>query len=193
MLPSPHTMTTSPIPTSSPSVLPPAAPAVVLGGGCFWCVEAAYRLLPGVVEAVSGYAGGQDGTPTYEKLCQGESDHAEVVRVIYDPDRISLAALFDYFWRVHNPTTLNRQGGDVGPQYRSIILYANDEQRLAAEASVARANHAWNDAIVTVLAPLERFHSAEAYHQDYFARNPHAGYCAAVIKPKVDKLRVALA
>jgi peptide-methionine (S)-S-oxide reductase len=147
--------------------------------------------LPGVVEVTSGYAGGMDPAPTYEKLCQGRSDHAEVVRVTYDPDRISLAALLDYFWRVHNPTTLNRQGEDVGPQYRSIILYADDDQRRAAEGSLARANPSWNHGIVTALAPLGRFYPAEAYHQDYFERNPHAGYCAAVIKPKVDKLRAA--
>jgi peptide-methionine (S)-S-oxide reductase len=180
-------------PASSPAFPPSAPPALVLGGGCFWCVEAAYKLLPGVMEVTSGYAGGTDTAPTYEKLCQGHSDHAEVVRITYDPARISLATLLDYFWRVHNPTTLNRQGEDVGPQYRSIILYADEEQRRAAEDSLARANPAWNQAIVTVLAPLTRFHPAEAYHQDYFARNPHAGYCAAVIKPKVDKLRTALA
>jgi len=182
-------MTTSPTPTSSLSVPPSAECSLVLGGGCFWCVEAAYRLLPGVLEAVSGYAGGRDPTPTYEKLCQGESDHAEVVRLVYDPAQTSLETLLDYFWRIHNPTTLNRQGGDVGPQYRSIILYANEAQRAAAEASRDRANPAWGHGIVTVLAPLEKFHPAEDYHQSYFARNPHAGYCAAVIKPKIDKLR----
>lgn len=177
---------------TSPSSVP-SLPSLVLGGGCFWCVEAAYKLLPGVVEVTSGYAGGTDPSPTYEKVCQGRSDHAEVVRVTYDPEGISLASLLDYFWRVHNPTTLNRQGEDVGPQYRSVILYGDDDQRRAAEASMARASPSWNHGIVTVLAPLDRFHPAEGYHQDYFARNPHAGYCAAVIKPKVEKLRNALA
>lgn len=163
--------------------------ALVLGGGCFWCTEAAYKLLPGVVSVTSGYAGGTIPDPNYRAICEGESDHAEVIRIEFDPATVSLDAVLDYFWKVHNPTTLNRQGADTGPQYRSIILYADEAQRAAAEASRDRAQAGWGNGIVTLIEPLETFYSAEDYHQDYFARNPHAGYCAAVIRPKIEKLR----
>ncbi len=163
--------------------------SLVLGGGCFWCVEAAYELLPGVAAVVSGYAGGARAHPTYEQVCAGVSGHAEVVRVDYDPARITVEALLDFFWTIHDPTTLNRQGADAGTQYRSVIFYADDGQKAAAEASLARANPAWAGRIVTQLAPLVAFYEAETYHQDYFRLNPHGGYCEAVIRPKVDKLR----
>lgn len=166
---------------------------LVLGGGCFWCTEAAYALLPGVRSVVSGYANGQTSNPTYAEVCSGESGHAEVVRIEYDPAVVSLETLLDFFWEVHDPTTLNRQGADAGTQYRSVILYADEEQRAAAEASRAKADAArWGGRIVTIIEPLDVFYPAEDYHQDYFARNPHAGYCQVVIKPKIDKLRRAL-
>lgn len=163
--------------------------SLVLGGGCFWCVEAAYEMLPGVSAVVSGYAGGARPNPTYEQVCAGVSGHAEVVRIDYDPTLITLDALLDFFWKIHDPTTLNRQGADAGTQYRSVIFYADTVQKAVAEASLARANPSWGGKIVTQLAPLEAFYEAEAYHQDYFRRNPHAGYCQAVIRPKLAKLR----
>lgn len=166
--------------------------SLILGGGCFWCTEAAYEMLPGVLDVVSGYAGGLRADPTYEQVCGGESGHAEVVRIDYDPARVSLEALLDYFWKIHDPTTLNRQGADEGTQYRSVIFYADAEQKAAAEASLARANPAWGGKIVTRIVPLEKFYEAEAYHQDYFRRNPHAGYCQVVIRPKIAKLTAAV-
>ena len=169
-----------------------ALQSLVLGGGCFWCVEAAYELLPGVAAVVSGYAGGPRANPTYEQVCAGVSGHAEVVRIDYDPERIPLEALLDFFWTIHDPTTLNRQGADAGTQYRSVIFYADVVQKAAAEAALARANPAWGGRIVTQLAPLETFYEAEPYHQDYFRLNPHGGYCQAVIRPKIDKLRQAI-
>ena len=169
-----------------------ALQSLVLGGGCFWCVEAAYELLPGVAAVVSGYAGGPRANPTYEQVCAGVSGHAEVVRIDYDPERIPLEALWDFFWTINDPTTLNRQGADAGTQYRSVIFYADVVQKAAAEAALARANPAWGGRIVTQLAPLETFYEAEPYHQDYFRLNPHGGYCQAVIRPKIDKLRQAI-
>ena len=166
--------------------------SLVLGGGCFWCTEAAYELLPGVEAVVSGYAGGARPNPSYEQVCSGATGHAEVVRIDYDPERITLDALLDFFWQIHDPTTLNRQGADEGTQYRSVIFYADEEQKAAAEASLARANPGWGGKIVTQIAPLVKFYEAEDYHQDYFRRNPHGGYCQMVIRPKVEKLRKAV-
>ena len=166
--------------------------SLVVGGGCFWCTEAAYEMLPGVAAVVSGYAGGARPDPSYEQVCTGVSGHAEVIRIDYDPEKISLETLLDYFWVIHDPTTLNRQGADEGTQYRSAIFYADETQKAAAEDSLARANPAWGGRIVTQIAPLETFYEAEEYHQDYFRRNPYGGYCQAVIRPKVDKLRKAL-
>ena len=163
--------------------------SLVLGGGCFWCTEAAYEILPGVEAVVSGYAGGKRHNPTYEQICTGVSGHAEVVRIDYDPTRITLEALLDYFWTIHDPTTLNRQGADAGTQYRSVIYYVGAEQKAAAEASLARSNPGWGGRIVTAIEPLPAFYEAEAYHQDYFRLNPHGGYCQAVIRPKIDKLQ----
>jgi len=165
---------------------------LVLGGGCFWCTEAAYKLLPGVESVTSGYAGGTTAHPTYEAVCAGEGNHAEVIRIAYDPQKTTLDALLAFFWQAHDPTTPNRQGADVGPQYRSIILYQSAEQRAAAEASIARAQPDFARPIVTEVVPLERFWPAEDYHQDYFAKNPQAGFCRLVIAPKVKKLKKAL-
>lgn len=171
------------------SSLPAKTESLVLGGGCFWCTEAAYELLPGVTSVVSGYAGGEQPDPTYKQVCTGTTGHAEVIRIDYDPGQVSLRELLDYFWQVHDPTTLNRQGADEGPQYRSIILYANEEQKRAAEASKAAANAQWGNRIVTEIRPLEAFYEAEPEHQDYYRKNPNAGYCRVVIRPKIEKLK----
>lgn len=162
--------------------------SIVLGGGCFWCTEAAYDLLPGVKDVVSGYAGGDEANPTYEEVCAHATGHAEVIKIDYDPSVVSLDAVLDYFWSVHNPTQVGGQGNDHGPQYRSIILYANDAQKLAAEKSKAKAQETFRDKITTEIVPLKKFWVAEGYHQDYFAKNPNAGYCSYVIAPKIRKL-----
>lgn len=161
----------------------------VFGGGCFWCLEAVFERVPGVKAVVSGYAGGHVKNPSYKQVCSGDTGHAEVVRVEFDPAKATYAQLLDVFWRSHDPTTLNRQGADEGTQYRSILLFANDAQKAAAEASKAAAKALYSDPIVTEIAPLEAFHEAEEHHQDYFAKNPHAGYCQVVIRPKVSKLQ----
>lgn len=166
---------------------------LVLGGGCFWCTEAAYKLLPGVIRVTPGYAGGEQPHPTYEQVCAHESDHAEVIRIDYDPRQVSLEHLLEYFWHVHDPTQANGQGNDLGPQYRSVILYQNAAQQQAAERSRAAASQHFRDPITTTIAPLGTFWPAEEYHHDYFARHPEQGYCAYVIAPKVKKLQAALA
>lgn len=171
-----------------------AAPATshryaYVGGGCFWCTEAAYEMMPGVVSVVSGYAGGHTVNPTYQQICTGTTGHAEAIRIEFDPAVVSYRAVLDFFWAIHDPTTLNRQGADEGPQYRSIILTTSDEERAAAEASRAAAQPGWGNQIVTEIVPLETFYAAEEYHQDYFRKNPNAGYCRVVIKPKLDKLK----
>lgn len=163
--------------------------SLVLGGGCFWCTEAAYELLPGVKAVVSGYAGGEMIKPTYQDVCTGETGHAEVIRIDYDPAQITLERLLDYFWDVHNPTQVGGQGNDHGPQYRSIILYTSEAQRVAAEASRAAAQKTFGAPITTEIVPLEKFWPAEDYHQDYFRKHPHEGYCSVVIAPKVKKLQ----
>jgi peptide-methionine (S)-S-oxide reductase len=160
-----------------------------LGGGCFWCLEAVYKELNGVEKVVSGYAGGRQFAPTYEQVCSGSTGHAEVVQITYDPQVVSYAELLQVFFTIHDPTTLNRQGADVGTQYRSIILYHDEAQRQAAERAIQEAQALWNNPIVTEVRPLEQFFPAEAYHQDYFARNPYQGYCQVVIAPKVAKFR----
>jgi peptide-methionine (S)-S-oxide reductase len=167
--------------------------SLVLGGGCFWCTEAAYELLPGVKDVVSGYAGGHVQNPTYEQIGTKKTGHAEVIKIDYDPDVVSLEKLIDYFWQVHNPTQVGGQGADHGPQYRSIILYANAEQKAAAEKSKAKAAQVFRDPITTEIASLEKFWVAEKYHQDYFRLNPNAGYCSYVIAPKVKKLKSQIA
>lgn len=162
--------------------------SIVLGGGCFWCTEAAYKLLDGVKHVTSGYAGGDEPNPTYEEVCAHATGHAEVIKIDFDPAVITREAIYDYFWAVHNPTQVGGQGNDHGPQYRSIILYANAEQKAAAEKSKAKAQETFRDPITTEIVPLKKFWPAEDYHQDYFAKNPNAGYCSFVIAPKIRKL-----
>ena len=161
------------------------------GTGCFWCTEALYESLDGVIDAVSGYEGGQKPNPTYNEVCSGTTGHAECVEVTYDPAKISYADLLQAFFRSHDPTTLNRQGADVGTQYRSVIYYHNDEQKHLAETAKAELDKAgaYSSPIVTEISPAETFYEAEAYHQSYFANNPNQGYCAFVIAPKLDKFR----
>ncbi|MGO9818937.1 MAG: peptide-methionine (S)-S-oxide reductase MsrA [Acidocella sp.] len=162
----------------------------VLAGGCFWCLEAAYDELAGVEAVESGYAGGHEPNPSYKQVCTGATGHAEVVKVTYDPAVISYADLLGVFFTIHDPTTLNRQGNDAGPQYRSAIFYATPEQKVAAEAAVAKFTPVWGK-IVTEITPLDIFYPAEKEHEDYFVRNPWSGYCQAVIAPKITKLRKA--
>ena len=158
------------------------------GGGCFWCVEAMFERTQGVVSVVSGYAGGTKTNPTYEDVCMGGTGHAEVVQIEYDPDAVSFEELLEVFWKTHDPTTLNRQGADVGTQYRSIVLYHDEEQKRIAERSKGEAADGFPRPIVTEIRPLEAFYRAEDYHQDYFAKNPNAGYCRFIINPKLKKL-----
>ncbi|MDD5198308.1 MAG: peptide-methionine (S)-S-oxide reductase MsrA [Terrimicrobiaceae bacterium] len=165
----------------------------VVGGGCFWCVEALYQGLPGIESVVSGYAGGTTPNPTYEQVSTGRTGHAEVVRITYDPAKISYEKVIDLFWKAHDPTTSNRQGADVGTQYRSIILTQNDEEREIAERSKAAAQKDFKDPIVTEIKPLEAFYPAEKYHQDFYKNNPDYPYSAAVIEPKLEKFRKAQA
>jgi peptide-methionine (S)-S-oxide reductase len=167
--------------------------SLVLGGGCFWCTEAAYELLPGVKDVVSGYAGGKEQNPTYEQITSKRTGHAEVIKIDYDPAKVSLEKLLNYFWQVHNPTQVGGQGNDIGPQYRSIILYANPAQKAAAEKAKSEAGKVFRDPITTEIVALEKFWPAESYHQDYFRKNPTAGYCAYVIAPKVKKLQQEIA
>jgi peptide-methionine (S)-S-oxide reductase len=165
----------------------------ILGGGCFWCTEAIYQLLPGVKSVTSGYAGGHTANPTYREVCSGTTGHAEVIQVEFDPDIISYDQILDAFWEAHDPTTLNRQGADVGTQYRSIILYNSDAQRVAAEKSKTKAQEQFSDPIVTEIVPLKQFWPAEDYHQEYYEQNPNAGYCRAVIRPKVERFKKKMA
>ncbi|MGA0712023.1 MAG: peptide-methionine (S)-S-oxide reductase MsrA [Burkholderiaceae bacterium] len=164
---------------------------LILGGGCFWCIEAVLSRVTGVRSLESGYANGQVANPTYEAVCQGDTGHTEVVRVVYDPAQLSLAQLLEVFFAVHDPTTLNRQGHDVGTQYRSAIYWADPQDEAPVRAWVlaqqAQPSYA-NRPIVTELAPLTMYYAAEGYHQRYFEQQPHAGYCAFVVRPKIDKL-----
>lgn len=159
-----------------------------LGGGCFWCVEAAFESLPGVLAVTSGYAGGSVPNPSYEQVCTGRTGHAEVVQIEFDPAKITFTQILDRFWKAHDPTTPNRQGADLGSQYRSVILYHNDDQKRQAEHSRTAIAQQFAKPIVTELVPLAHFYPAEEHHQDYFRRNPEAAYCAAVIAPKLKKL-----
>jgi peptide-methionine (S)-S-oxide reductase len=163
----------------------------ILGGGCFWCLEAVYNELRGVQSVISGYAGGSVANPSYEQVCSGRTGHAEVVRLTYDPAEISYREILDIFFTIHDPTTLNRQGADVGTQYRSIILYESPEQEQIARDAIAEitASGIWRKPIVTQVEPLDRFYPAEAYHQNYFEQNPYQPYCQVVIAPKVAKAR----
>jgi peptide-methionine (S)-S-oxide reductase len=174
-----------------PMTAQPDRELATLGGGCFWCLEPLFKDLKGVESVVSGYAGGDVPNPSYEQVCGGRTGHAEVVQIAYDPNEISFRDLLDVFFTIHDPTTPDRQGADVGPQYRSIILYHGPEQKAEAERAIADLGETgiWRDRIVTAVVPLEKFYPAEAYHQDYFEQNPRQRYCQIVIAPKVAKFR----
>lgn len=179
----------------TPAPRPPGGPSerITLGGGCFWCTEAVLQELRGVSSVLPGYAGGRAVDPTYEQVCTGTTGHAEVVDVAFDPGQIALADLLGVFFATHDPTTLNRQGADEGTQYRSIILYRDERQRDAAVAAARQAEAIWGARVTTAIEPFRAFYPAEEYHRDYFRRNPGAGYCRAVIAPKVAKFRKAYA
>ncbi len=162
------------------------------GGGCFWCIEAVFEKLNGVTSVVSGYAGGATENPTYKQVCAGDTGHAEVIQIEYDPRKISYEKLLEIFWQAHDPTTMNRQGADAGTQYRSVIFYHNDAQKKAAEKSKDAAAWQFTQPIITAIVPLTKFYKAEEYHQDYFRNHPNAPYCAGVIRPKLDKLKSKL-
>lgn len=164
-----------------------------LGAGCFWCVETIFEELQGVIEVESGYMGGETRNPSYKDVCTGETGHAEVCQITFDPNVISFEELLEVFWQIHNPTTLNRQGADVGTQYRSVIFYHNDNQKQIAEdlLNTLDKSGAWDDPIVTEISPATEFYKAENYHQDYYNLNKTQPYCSFVIKPKRDKFRKA--
>lgn len=170
---------------------PPATQLATFGGGCFWCVEAVFEELRGVTSVVSGYTGGQTEHPTYEAVSSGMTGHAEVIQIRFDPAQVTYEELLEVFFKTHDPTTLNRQGADVGTHYRSAVFTHDDAQRDAAKEVIEAldASGAYPAPIVTEVAPLDRFYEAEDYHQDYYARNPDKGYCRAVIAPKLDKFR----
>lgn len=161
----------------------------VLAGGCFWCLDSAYMQFRGVSDVVVGYMGGHVANPSYEQVCEKTTGHAEVAKVIFDESVISADVILDIFFTLHNPTTLNRQGNDIGPQYRSAMFYADDAQRELFEAARDRATEIWDDPIVTEIAPVSEFWVGEEYHQDFFAKNPLQGYCNAVVAPKMAKVR----
>lgn len=164
---------------------------ITLGAGCFWCVEAVFKRLKGVTHVEPGYSNGALDNPTYRQVCSGTTGHAEVVRVEFDDEIIDLEKILDVFWHTHNPTTLNRQGNDIGTQYRSGIYYENEDQRVIAEQSKKKtdATDLWEDPIITEILPIENYHTAETYHHDYFENNPRQPYCSAVIPPKIRKLK----
>ncbi len=164
----------------------------VFGGGCFWCLDAQFKLVNGVKSVVSGYAGGTTKNPSYEDVCSETTGHAEVVQVEFDPSVVTYEELLRKFFHAHDPTTLNRQGADVGSSYRSIILYTSENQKAIAEKVKAEAQKDWPDPIVTEIVPLTAFYRAEEYHQDYFAKNPTQGYCRLVVAPKVKKFEKLL-
>lgn len=167
-----------------------------LAGGCFWCIESAFNQVHGVIDAEPGYAGGHVENPSYEAVCTGETGHAEVVRINFDPEQISYRQILEIFFALHDPTQLNRQGNDIGTQYRSAVFFHNDEQRQAAEAIIAEINAEQiygNNPVVTLVEPLSSYFAAEEYHRDYFARNPENQYCQAVVSPKLAKFRKTFA
>lgn len=165
----------------------------VLAGGCFWCLDAVYRTLKGVKDVVSGYTGGTTVHPSYEAVCTGTTGHAEAVAVTFDPEVIPDSVILDVFFTLHDPRQLNRQGADVGTQYRSAMFYADEEQKQLFEAARNRASEYWEGDVVTTLEPLGTYYEAETYHQDFFAKNPGQGYCMAVALPKVNKIRKSFA
>ena len=160
----------------------------LIGGGCFWCTEAVFENIEGVTEAVSGYAGGQTENPTYKDICTGKTGHAEVIKVKFDPNKISFGEILKVFGDAHDPTTLNRQGADIGTQYRSTIMFFSDEQRKVAEVWKKSLSDKFVDPVVTEIVPAPKFYPAEGYHQDYYKKNPDQGYCSFVIRPKLKKL-----
>jgi len=162
---------------------------ITFGTGCFWCSQAIFERVKGVVSAEAGYSGGKIRNPTYQLVSQGNTGYAEVVQVVYHPDEIGLGKLLEIFWKTHNPTTLNRQGADVGTQYRSVIFFHNEEQKESAEAYKRKLNQAgiWSDSVVTEISPFRNFYPAEKYHQEYYGKNPTAGYCRFAITPKIEK------
>ena len=161
-----------------------------VGGGCFWCIEAVYQRIEGVISVVPGYAGGKSKTTTYKEVCKGKTGHAEVAKIEFNKDIISYKQLLNIFWQAHDPTTLNRQGNDIGTQYRSVIYYHNDEQKMTAVKSKIEADKSgyWDDEIVTEIAEIYNYSDAEDYHDNYYDNNPNQPYCVFVIKPKLDKL-----
>lgn len=161
----------------------------VLGGGCFWCLDSAYSQFAGVTDVTCGYTGGITVNPSYEQVCEGNTQHAEVVSVEFDPSVITSDQILDIFFTLHDPTQLNRQGNDVGTQYRSAMFYSSQEQKQLFESAINRAREIWGDGIVTEVVQLPEFYRAEEYHQDFFAKNPNQGYCVAVVAPKVNKVR----
>ena len=163
--------------------------SAILGGGCFWCVEAVFERVEGVKDVISGYAGGHKTNPTYKDVTGGQTGHAEVCEIMFDPDKISYDEILNIFWEAHDPTTLNRQGNDRGTQYRSAIYYQGDKQKLSVEKSIKKAEKLFDDPITTEVKELDRFYKAEGYHQDYFDNNPNAPYCTFIIAPKINKLR----
>ncbi|MEX1116159.1 MAG: peptide-methionine (S)-S-oxide reductase MsrA [Akkermansiaceae bacterium] len=189
----PQNTTMSPdakLPAKMPEV-PAGAEVTTLGAGCFWCIDAAFRQLDGVYSVTSGYMGGSVKNPTYEDICTGESGHAEVVRVVFDPKKVEFERLLAWFWDLHDPTTLNRQGNDVGTQYRSAIYYHSDEQKKIVEASKAAAKANFKDPIVTEITKVSEFYPAENYHQNYYMENKSKNsYCRFVIEPKLKKLKL---
>ena len=170
-----------------------ATEIATLGGGCFWCTEAVFKEVTGVQAAESGYTGGEVVNPSYEQICDGTTGHAEVVRVSFDAEVIGYRELLEIFFTIHDPTTLNRQGGDAGTQYRSAIYFHSPQQQTIAHAVIAEMANVWDAPLVTELAPAQTFYKAEAYHQDYFQKNPLQGYCAFVVAPKVAKFRATFA
>jgi peptide-methionine (S)-S-oxide reductase len=182
-------------PAKKPAAAPAAAPGqelATLGAGCFWCVEAVLQRLDGVVAVTSGYMGGKEENPTYEQVCTGRTGHAEVVQVVFDPKKLSYARLLEWFWQLHDPTQKDGQGGDIGPQYRSVVFFHSPEQKSAAEAAKLAAQPGFPKPIVTEISPAGRFWPAEEYHQDYYQLNKNRNpYCPAVITPKLRKLGIA--
>lgn len=163
---------------------------ITLAGGCFWCTEAIFKRLKGVVEVIPGYTGGEVENPTYEQVCSGETEHAEAIQIKFDPKIISLEKLLEVFFKLHDPTTLNRQGADIGTQYRSAVFYSTQEQKETIEKSLKKAENSgmYEDKFVTEISPLTKFYPAEDYHRDYYDKNINAGYCRVVIDPKIQKL-----
>jgi len=160
----------------------------LLGGGCFWCTEAVFEKLDGVIEVISGYAGGETNNPTYKEICTGKTGHAEVIRIKFDPRIISYSEILQIFGNAHDPTTLNRQGADVGTQYRSTVMFFNEEQKEIAHLWKEKLSKSLVDPVVTEIVPAPRFYPAEEYHQDFYFKNPNQGYCSFVIRPKLKKL-----